>query len=138
MLVTPRVLCILASITLFNPPCLQYCTQLSAQRFDTPPDSPVVIIAPHNAVAETLLCAALQSEYLPPETVRLGRACAITQVLGTDMKKHFDILSRFQVSCMCAFCLSCYSQSLVGAVLSDMYARLAHTSQGCNRILHRT
>ena len=25
------------------------------------------------------------------------RACIISQVLGTDMKKHFDIVSRFQV-----------------------------------------
>ena len=25
------------------------------------------------------------------------RACCISQVLGTDMKKHFDITSRFQV-----------------------------------------
>ena len=32
------------------------------------------------------------------ELVRMGRACAINQVLGTDMKKHFDIVSRFQVS----------------------------------------
>lgn len=27
----------------------------------------------------------------------MGRTCAINQVLGTDMKKHFDIVSRFQV-----------------------------------------
>ena len=33
----------------------------------------------------------------PPEVVRMGRTCAINQVLGTDMKKHFDIVSRFQV-----------------------------------------
>ena len=32
-----------------------------------------------------------------PELVRMGRSCAINQVLGTDMKKHFDIVSRFQV-----------------------------------------
>jgi hypothetical protein len=32
-----------------------------------------------------------------PELVRMGRNCAINQVLGTDMKKHFDIVSRFQV-----------------------------------------
>ncbi|KAL0043699.1 hypothetical protein WJX82_003553 [Trebouxia sp. C0006] len=31
-----------------------------------------------------------------PELVRMGRNCAINQVLGTDMKKHFDIVSRFQ------------------------------------------
>lgn len=34
----------------------------------------------------------------PPEIVRTGRTCAINQVLGTDMKKHFDIVSRFQVA----------------------------------------
>ena len=34
------------------------------------------------------------------------RAMCISQVLGTDMKKHFDITSRFQVSpCPCPCCL---------------------------------
>ncbi|DBA82086.1 TPA: hypothetical protein ACH3X1_016801 [Trebouxia sp. C0004] len=41
-----------------------------------------------------------QCQYMPkqvsPELVRMGRNCAINQVLGTDMKKHFDIVSRFQ------------------------------------------
>lgn len=27
------------------------------------------------------------------------RFLSVNQVLGTDMKKHFDIVSRFQVSC---------------------------------------
>ena len=31
------------------------------------------------------------------ETQTLFRPVVINQVLGTDMKKHFDILSRFQV-----------------------------------------
>ena len=34
---------------------------------------------------------------MAPENVGLGRSCAINQVLGTDMKKHFDIVSRLQV-----------------------------------------
>ena len=29
------------------------------------------------------------------------RQCSINQILGTDMKKHFDITSRFQVSRLC-------------------------------------
>ncbi|DBA66901.1 TPA: hypothetical protein ACH3X2_002024 [Trebouxia sp. C0005] len=33
-----------------------------------------------------------------PEEVGMARNCAITQILGTDMKKHFDILSRFQAA----------------------------------------
>ena len=28
-----------------------------------------------------------------------SRIMSVNQVLGTDMKKHFDIISRFQVSC---------------------------------------
>ncbi len=36
-------------------------------------------------------------EQASPELIRMGRNCAINQVLGTDMKKHFDIVSRFQV-----------------------------------------
>lgn len=35
---------------------------------------------------------------LSPETNLLFRPIIIQQVLGTDMKKHFEILSRFQVS----------------------------------------
>lgn len=31
------------------------------------------------------------------DSMRMARACIINQVLGTDMKKHFDIVSRFQV-----------------------------------------
>ena len=32
------------------------------------------------------------------ETIMQVRVCCINQVLGTDMKKHFDITSRFQAS----------------------------------------
>lgn len=31
------------------------------------------------------------------EDIMSARSCAVQQILGTDMKKHFDILSRFQV-----------------------------------------
>lgn len=34
----------------------------------------------------------------PSEEMVEVRAMCISQVLGTDMKKHFDITSRFQVS----------------------------------------
>ena len=41
----------------------------------------------------------LQFAALTSETIKEVRDCCINQVLGTDMKKHFDITSRFQVSC---------------------------------------
>ena len=41
--------------------------------------------------------AVMQPQSLSPEEVGVARNCAISQILGTDMKKHFDILSRFQV-----------------------------------------
>ena len=37
---------------------------------------------------------------MPIEDKMALRMTAIDQVLGTDMKKHFSILSRFQVSCI--------------------------------------
>lgn len=40
----------------------------------------------------------MQPESMSPEEVRQSRNCAINQVLGTDMKKHFGIQSRFQVT----------------------------------------
>ena len=39
---------------------------------------------------------------MPAEDKMALRMTAIDQVLGTDMKKHFSILSQFQVSCI--FC----------------------------------
>ncbi len=41
----------------------------------------------------------LQFAALTSETIMQVRNCCINQVLGTDMKKHFDITSRFQVTC---------------------------------------
>lgn len=43
----------------------------------------------------------MQPQSWSPEEVGMARNCAITQILGTDMKKHFDILSRFQVLAAC-------------------------------------
>lgn len=40
----------------------------------------------------------LQFAALTSETIMQVRNCCINQVLGTDMKKHFDITSRFQVT----------------------------------------
>jgi len=42
------------------------------------------------------LCACLQD--VSQEDRMALRTIAIDQVLGTDMKKHFSVLSRFQVS----------------------------------------
>lgn len=39
----------------------------------------------------------LQFAALTSDTIFQVRNCCIQQVLGTDMKKHFDIMSRFQV-----------------------------------------
>ena len=38
---------------------------------------------------------------MPVADQRTLRTAVIEQVLGTDMKKHFNILSRFQVSDQC-------------------------------------
>ncbi|DBB01895.1 TPA: hypothetical protein ACH3X1_000492 [Trebouxia sp. C0004] len=43
-------------------------------------------------------CMYITPQSMSPEEVGNARNCAITQVLGTDMKKHFDILSRFQAA----------------------------------------
>ena len=40
----------------------------------------------------------LQFAALTSETIKQVRDCCINQVLGTDMKKHFGITSRFQVT----------------------------------------
>ncbi len=40
----------------------------------------------------------LQKERVSAEQVGAMRGVTISEVLGTDMKKHFDITSRFQVS----------------------------------------
>ena len=40
---------------------------------------------------------ALQDGVWSAEDVVQARKLSITMVLGTDMKKHFDIVSRFQV-----------------------------------------
>lgn len=41
-------------------------------------------------------CVTVQMAMLKSETITHVRAVCINQVLGTDMKKHFDITSRFQ------------------------------------------
>ncbi len=41
---------------------------------------------------------AVQKERVSAEQNGVMRGVTIAQVLGTDMKKHFDITSRFQVS----------------------------------------
>ena len=46
------------------------------------------------------------------DSVRVARTCVINQVLGTDMKKHFDIVSRFQVSFLPSQCAAVGPPSL--------------------------
>ena len=48
----------------------------------------------------TLCLSGLQLEVCN-SSLRQYRDLSITQVLGTDMKKHFDIVSRFQVCRLC-------------------------------------
>ena len=45
-------------------------------------------------------CVSVQMSMWKSETLVHVRAVSINQVLGTDMKKHFDITSRFQASFM--------------------------------------
>ena len=52
--------------------------------------------------------AIVQPQSMSPEEVGIARNCAITQILGTDMKKHFDILSRFQVLAAHTQALPCW------------------------------
>ncbi|DBA80660.1 TPA: hypothetical protein ACH3X1_007904 [Trebouxia sp. C0004] len=56
----------------------------------------------HCAAAARLLfdpsCQYIQFAALTSEAIKQVRDCCINQVLGTDMKKHFDITSRFQAA----------------------------------------
>lgn len=47
---------------------------------------------------DELRCGSVQDGEWSSEDVVQSRKMSITMVLGTDMKKHFDIVSRFQVS----------------------------------------
>ncbi len=58
--------------------------------------------------------AAVQKERVSAEQVGVVRGVTIAEVLGTDMKKHFDITSRFQVSPTKRF-----SNKLLQAKLTD-------------------
>jgi len=70
--------------------------------------------------------ADVQSKSLTGEEARVSRNCAITQVLGTDMKKHFDILSRFQVFSIICQCSGC---SRLNALLMSVILFSAECSQ---------
>jgi hypothetical protein len=51
---------------------------------------------------------ALQAIHGSTETLAQLRMVSVNQVLGTDMKKHFDITSRFQVGLLLPMlCLVC-------------------------------
>jgi len=49
-------------------------------------------------VKVSVVLLALQFAMMRSETIAHVRSVCVNQVLGTDMKKHFDITSRFQVS----------------------------------------
>ena len=68
------------------------------------------------------------------EKVRSVRNSCINQVLGTDMKKHFDIVSRFQV-CFAPFMIH---MSAVVDMLSDVlvYDHIQHTWIRASRDKH--
>ncbi len=61
----------------------------------------------HEAFSNTKR-AFVQPQSMSPEEVGMAHNCAITQILGTDMKKHFDILSRFQVLAAHTRALPCW------------------------------
>lgn len=67
--------------------------------------------------------AAVQKERVSAEQVGAMRAVSIAQVLGTDMKKHFDITSRFQVSPP-----TCFSNRLLQARASDPISQTCMTA----------
>jgi hypothetical protein len=54
--------------------------------------------ASHLQAEVTAVLLVLQLDMMRSETVAHARSFCVNQVLGTDMKKHFDITSRFQVS----------------------------------------
>ena len=51
------------------------------------------------SVAAFRLPGDVQMDIMKAEHRAATRGLAVNQVLGTDMKKHFDIISRFQVGC---------------------------------------
>ena len=67
---------------------------------------------------------------MPIEDKMALRMTAIDQVLGTDMKKHFSILSRFQVSCIPCLAplpVTCYDCTLLlGHIIAIGITYLGH------------
>ena len=59
------------------------------------------------------------------ETLLHVRSVCINQILGTDMKKHFDITSRFQVSPQAKQNKFCYN---LQSCLHSMHHAVEHAS----------
>jgi len=66
----------------------------------------------------------------------MARNCAITQILGTDMKKHFDILSRFQVLAAHTWMAKCGQPCAVGTSMPEHHPRVCNSVLDQHTILH--
>ncbi len=72
----------------------------------------------HNLHFHKALRILLQVALLRSEEFMLFRQNNTSMVLGTDMKKHFDIMSRFQVcSCFCIMTLHSLGANQPAAML---------------------
>ena len=72
----------------------------------------------HNLHFHKALKVLLQVALLRSEEFMLFRQNNTSMVLGTDMKKHFDIMSRFQVcSCFCIMTLHSLGANQPAAML---------------------
>ena len=92
------------------------------------------------------LCNTLQAIHGSAEDIAQLRIVAVNQVLGTDMKKHFDITSRFQVGLLlpmlCLFSWACFvcsaGHALRGNALSCLLGMLCLCSSSwVIAVLHR-
>jgi hypothetical protein len=81
--------------------------------------------------------AAVQKERVSAEQVGVVRGVAIAEVLGTDMKKHFDITSRFQVKPTKRFSNRLLQAKLTDPILQTcmtaMQQSLSTQNLGCTR-----
>ena len=78
----------------------------------------ISIVTPHSVrICCFKLLLYIQVDRLSAERRAAARYVSVSQVLGTDMKKHFDILSRFQVGVL--LCALQERQVLVVAMMAS-------------------
>ena len=88
---------------------MQHCAhQVYAADADNPPRHDHHMLQPcllTQQQEKQLLLLLLQAGFIRSDELKTLRSTCINMVLGTDMKKHFDIMSRFQVSIPPAYAL---------------------------------